>query len=189
MCKMCYGYIYDTIVNPLPVGHRLLSYIRRPSLKRCAEELAACFLKALDNFDNNPLFFVMLDDSDDCIEFEADPVIRELMEDEWVWKRFYRYYPYGASELTHAVQVAIDNSIAKSVSKAEQVVTNFFMDRWRILISVIPLMHKNHTDKLSAERGGSLGPVPDEKIREIRKKAGLTNSVVERGDYISIDVI
>ena len=188
MCKMCYAYIYDTITNPLPVNHRLQGFIRLPSLKRCSEELATCFHRAIGKFDNNPLFFVMLDDADDRIEFEPDPTIRELMEDEWVWKRFYRYYPDGASELTYAIQVAIDNSIAKSTNRAEQIVINFFIDRLRILLSVIPLMHKNHTDKVSPERGGSLGSVPEEKIREIRTKAGLACSF-EDHMCISMDVI
>ena len=189
MCDMCYSYIYDTLVNPLPLGHLLLRYIHRPSLLRCSSLLAKCFQKALDGFDNHPAFFMNMDE-DDFIRFQSqkDPRIREFMEDTWVWNKFYKNYPAASENITHCKEICIDSSITRGTFANDYVIKNFLMDRLRIFLSQIPTIHKNHTEKSSYQTIQSLGPVPIDKLIEIRKKHGLPVSNLENESSCSITI-
>jgi len=174
---MCFGFIYDTIINPLPLKHRLQGKIHFPSLLRCAEELSICFHRAIDNFDNNPLFFINsveeYEDDYDLILYGEKLVFDEDSKDNIAWKKFLKYYPKGADEIKYAIQIAVDNFICRNNPCAESIITDFFTKILRNLLCVIPSMHKNHVEKRNIEKSRSLGPVPFNKLADLRKKAGL----------------
>jgi len=181
MCDKCYGYIYDTIVNPLPVTHLLHGHLHKPSLLKCAEELAYCFQRALNTFDNNEYFFINYDEeSHKIIVNEKNPSVVEFLEDELIWTNFLAFYPDGANEIIYASQVCVDNSITRKVYLSEQYIKHFLMDRLRILLSCIPGIHKQHTDKILYENIKSTGPASLTKISMIRSKLGLPPSKWEK---------
>jgi hypothetical protein len=181
MCDMCYGYIYDTLINPLPSNHLLNEHIHRPSLLRCSNTLTECFKRALDVFDNDISFFIEIEmDEEAAILSEKDPRTREYMEDAWVWKKFNEQYPKSQMELKYALDICLDHSIARHTIAKEHVIQHFLMDRLRILLSSLPDIHTNHNTKMSYEKSKSLGPVPLKKIVEIRTKLGLPVSKWER---------
>lgn len=181
MCDKCYGYIYDTIINPLPVDHLLHGHLHKPSLLKCAEEVAYCFQRALDIFDNHPDFFLYTDfDTDFNIKNEKNPKVVEFLEDELVWNNFKKLYPEGAREIVYASQVCIDHSITRKVSISGQYIKHFLIDRLRILLSCIPAIHKQHTDKISYENIKSPGPASLTKISSLRSNLGLPPSKWEK---------
>lgn len=181
MCDMCYGYIYDTLVNPLPVDHLLHGHLHKPSLLKCAEEIADCFQRALNIFDNHPLFFVNYDEeSNSQIQSEKNPKVVEYLEDEWAWRNFLTFYPGGANEIIYASQICLDNSITRNVYLSEQYIHHFLIDRLRILLSCIPAIHKQHTDKIPYENIKSPGPAPLSKITKLRSNLGLPPSKWEK---------
>lgn len=189
MCDMCYGYIYDTLVSPLSADHLLIKHIHRPSLLRCSTKLANCFHKALEGFDNHPEFFVNMD-PDDYMKFKSqnDPRMREFMEDNWTWDKFYKNYPMASENLTQCKEICMDSSITRHTFAHEHVIKNFLMDRLRIFLSQIPIIHKNHTEKSSYQNVQSPGPVPIKKIIEIRSKLGLPVSYLEKEPSFSITI-
>lgn len=177
---MCYTYIYDTLVSPLSADHLLIRYIHRPSLLRCSTQLARCFQKALDGFDNDPGFFINMD-PDDYVRFQSqkDSRIREFMEDRWTWEKFYKHYPVASENLTHCKEICMDSSITRRTFAHEHVIKNFLMDHLRVFLSQIPTIHKNHTEKSFYQHVQSPGPVLIKKLIEIRTKLGLPVSNLE----------
>ena len=181
MCDMCYGYIYDTLVNPLPVDHLLNGYLHKPSLLKCAGELADCFQRALNIFDNHPHFFInySMENHMNIIN-EKNPKVVEFLEDEWAWSNFLVFYPEGAKEITYASQICLEHSITRKVSLKEQFIQHFLMDRLRILLSCIPAMHKQHTEKIPYDNVKSPGPASFVKIANLRASLGLPPSIWEK---------
>ena len=55
----------------------------------------------------------------------------------------------------------------------ENLVTRFFMNKFKILMVNLPQIHIDHTFKIF-KKEYSPGPIPYEKLVEIRKKAGLS---------------
>jgi hypothetical protein len=129
-------------------------------------------------------------DPDDYVRFQSqtDPRIREFMEDSWTWEKFYKDYPGPAENLTQSRDICLDSSITRNTHANEYIIKNFLMDRLRIFLSQIPVIHKNHTEKLNYELAKSLGPVPIKKIIEIRSKVGLPISNLQEESSFSITI-
>jgi hypothetical protein len=180
MCDMCYGYMYDVIMSPLHTNHVLHKHIHQPLLLQHAEEITHCFQRALNTFDNDPLFFIIMDESDECITAEMDYILKEQCEDKWVWTKFSQLYPCGAVEVKYAIQICLDNYIFRKTSEPTKSVEAFLIDRLRLFLSMIPDIHMSHTVKCKLEPYHSLGPVSLDEIANIRSKLGLPVSNWER---------
>jgi len=181
MCDICYGYIYDTIIDPLPVTHILHKHIHIHRVKQCAEEIAMCFQKAIHTFKHYEMFFnlieyhILLHYTD-----EDRPEILTCLKDATCWKHFSELYPEGAKEIKYAIDICMDHSITKNTLVKENTIQTFLSYILYIILSSIPKIHKEHTEKNNLQTHPSLGPVPLKQITEIREKLGLPVSNWER---------
>jgi hypothetical protein len=167
-------------MSPLNNSHILHKHIHRPSLLIHANDITDCFQRALNIFDNNPLFFMIMDDSDEDIINESNHILKEQEGDKLVWKKFIQYYPTGAAEINYAIQICLDNSIFRKTSEPAKLIEQFLIDKLRLLLSILPDIHKAHIEKNIPESSGSMGPVPLQQIVKLRSKLGLPVSNWER---------
>jgi len=186
MCEMCYGYIYDCLLSPLSRKHILSGYIHTPSLMRCVDELTKCFERVVNEFDNDEFFFINLedDDLDIALDNTHDINVKEYLIDEFIWNKFNQLYSKASTDLEYAIQICLENSITRNVFLREQFITQFCMFKLRLLLVIIPELHKDHTEKRNPEKVNSSGPVPLEKITKIRSNLGLPISNWQRETLI-----
>lgn len=173
-------------MSPLSVDHLLHGNIHMPSLKRCATQVAHCFHKALTAFDDDVELFTLIDQDNETIKAEKDPLIQEFMEDKIIWDNFGVLYPNEFNDLNYAIEVCLDNSISRKTPFKEQIILQFLMDRLRTLASCILSVHTCHTLKIGCENSKSPGPVPLSQIYTIRSNLGLPVSNWERDTAIHI---
>jgi hypothetical protein len=177
---MCYGFIYDILTSHLSANNLLHEYIHMPSLVRCAEDLTKCFHKAVSAFDHSIEFFKHPSEVNEDILYENNPIVRGLLQDQLIWDKFNALYPKSSEELEFAIQIAIDNRILRKTTLLEENVKRFCMNKLRILLSCVPSLHRDHTNKVPFEQSKSLGPVPYIKIANLRDALGLPISNWER---------
>jgi hypothetical protein len=67
----------------------------------------------------------------------------------------------------------MDSMVIKKIKCKEQLLEHFFMHKLRALLHVLPDIHKEHTEKKEYLNVKSLGSVPQYRINQIRRKAGL----------------
>ena len=158
MCNMCYGFIYDTIVNPYHGADPLSKAVSltQEEIHRITET----FLEVISNFRDLDFFE----------DFGDLPVTKC---DEWAWMRFEQENRDGHYKIEREVQKTIESMKLKKKPVTEDLVTRFFMNKFRIIIMLLPQIHTDHTFKI-CPKDYSPGPVPYEKLVEIRKKAGLS---------------
>lgn len=184
MCEKCYSYIYDFIMTPLSMHHLLHGYINEKALKRCSHEVADCMLRALSNYTRDAhlihcmkIFREVYETNikiQDMIQWiEIPEVSKEHVYDEFIWNKFKGMSEEGFKEINHAIQICMDNMVVKKIHCKEQLLEHFFMHKLRFLLLVLPDIHKEHTEKKGFDNGKSLGSVPQYRINEIRKNAGL----------------
>jgi len=152
MCDMCYGFIYDTIVNPY---HKTDPLSEAFSLNKDeAHRISEKFLEVISEF-------MDLDFFEEC-DLPLDKC------DEWTWETFKMENRDGHAKIIQMVKYLKEK---KCVS--EFLATRFFMNKLRILMMLLPQIHMEHTLKFYPKKC-SVGPVPYDKLVEIRKKAGLS---------------
>ena len=157
MCNMCYGFIYDTILYPYHVGHSLRNAVSLSDEE--THRITQTFLDVISDF--RDLYF--FEDFD--TELTPDQC------DIWTWTQFKMENPEGNIKLETEVKKIIESMKEKKCS-TENLVTRFFMNKFKILMVNLPQIHLDHTFKICPKEN-SPGPVPYEKLVEIRKKAGL----------------
>ena len=157
MCNMCYGYIYDTIVNPYHITHPLHNVVSlaHEEIHRITET----FLEVISEF--RDLYF-----------FEEIGELNPEQSDEWTWVKFEMENPDGHSRIQGEVKNTFE-SMKKKKYITEHLVMRFFMNKFKILMYNLPQIHLDHSLKLFVKEY-SPGPIPHEKLVEIRKKAGLS---------------
>lgn len=171
-------------MTPLSTNHLLRGYINEKALKRCSHQVTDCISRSLskyirdvelihcmkmfkESYEKNIKLMDMIqkiDLSDDC---------KEHRYDEFMWNKFKETSEEDFKELNHAMQICMDNMIVKKIQCKEQLVEHFFMHKLRILLTVLPDIHREHTEKKVYENGKSLGSVPLYRINQIRRNAGL----------------
>ena len=184
MCGQCYSYIYDFILSPLSTSHLLYGYINYKSLNKCSHEVADCISRALQEYVNNQALI-------DCFKlfgetYKANVEIMELYDkivipkeckeqryDEYIWIKFKEVNQDKLSDLNHAIQICMDNMVVKKIKCKEEILEQFFMHKLRDLLYVLPDIHREHTEKKEYVNVKSLGSVPQHRINQIRRKAGL----------------
>lgn len=184
---------------PLSINHLLRGYINENALKRCSHEVADCISRVLskytrdayvihymkmlkDAYETNMKFLDMIqkiDLPDDC---------KEQRYDEYMWTKFKELNPDNFREINHAIQICMDNVVVKKIHCKEQLLEYFFMHKLRILLIVLPDIHKEHTEKRGFDNGHSLGSVPQERLNHVRQMAGLPGSPVMAGSPVIEDV-
>ncbi len=158
MCEKCYSYIYDFIVSPLSTNHLLHGRIDYKSLDRCSHEVADCISRALKDYVNNKtlidcfkLFRETYETNIEVIEiFDKIEVTKECKEqryDEFIWIKFKEVNNEEFKEINHAIQLCMDSMVVKKIQCKEQLLEHFFMHKLRILLNVLPDIHKEHTEK------------------------------------------
>ena len=157
MCNMCYGFIYDTIVNPYHKTDPLSKavYLTHEEVHRVTET----FLEVISKF--RDLYF-----------FEDANNIPLNKCDEWTWIKFEIENPDDHAKIEREVENTLESMKQKKKHVTEELVTRFFMNKFRILMMLLPQLHLDHTFKI-CPREKSLGPVPYSELVEIKKKAGL----------------
>jgi hypothetical protein len=147
---MCDSYIYDFIRSPLPLANPLRQHIHMPSLERCLDTIVESFKKASYDF---------------TIVYPTE------ISEEVFWKALNLYLPENADEIKFAADVCTDASVARKTRDPTKVLTTFLNSKFYTLMQSVPQCHKDHINKISQENIGSLGPVPEWRIREIKAKA------------------
>jgi hypothetical protein len=193
MCELCYSFIYDFILSPVPINHLVSGHIDGKSLKRCLHEVTDCISRALRGYvkdiiliDCFRLFRETYEANAEIIDLIEPEVPREYKEqryDEWMWNKFKETNQEEYKELHHAIQVCMDNMVVKRVMCKELMLEQFFMHKLRNLLVILPDIHKEHSEKRVFEHVNSLGSVPQNRIDYIRRMAGLP---VKEEVYISI---
>lgn len=154
---MCYGFIYDTIVNPY---HKVNPLHKISLTNEEAHRISTTFLNIISEFRDVDFF----DDMDKDISLEQC--------DEWTWVKFEEENPDGFAKLIEELnETSSSMKLKKRVS--EFLVTRFFMNKLRILMMILPQIHNEHCMKRNII-DKSPGPVPYNKLVEIRLKAGLS---------------
>jgi hypothetical protein len=184
MCEKCYSYIYDLIMTPLSTNHLLRGHIDEKALKRCSHEVSDCISRALSKYTRDAhlihcmkifkeAYETNLKVMDMIQRMEVLDVSKEHKYDEFMWNKFKETSQDDFKELNHAIQICMDNMVVKKIQCKEQLLEHFFMHKLRILLIVLPDIHKEHTEKKEYMNVKSLGSVPQYRINEIRRKAGL----------------
>ena len=181
MCNSCYGYIYDILITPLPLNHILNGYINITNLTKCSHEVVNCIAKSLNELLNN---IYMIEYLKRFRENYEKTKLGEYECDKLLWDKFEYVYNTEYKELTFAIQICMDNMVVKKIIHKVQCLEQFFMYKLRILITNLPDIHKEHTEKKEYINRKSLGSVPYYRIDEIRIKAGLPIS-----GMISISIV
>lgn len=180
MCDKCYGYIYDTLLTPLANSHILKDFIDPKSLKNCADKITECFAKSICNFVNNSeliYYYKMLREAYEAKErangTSVHKGISEHEYDRYIWDKFKDTNKSDFRELLYAVQICMDGLVVKKLKHKEVFIEQFFMHKLRHFITVLPDIHREHTEKKKYDNVKSLGPVPQDRLNMIRVKAGL----------------
>ena len=184
MCEKCYSYIYDLIISPLPTKHIMHGHINDKALKRCSHDIAECVSRALKNYVDDQgmiqCFNLLRENYESSITvldmLESNTIPAESKEhhyDEWLWIQFKEILSSEFSDINHAIQLCMDNMIVKKIHCKEQFIEHFFMHKLRHLLTFLPGIHKEHTEKRGFPNGKSLGSVPQDKLDQIRIRAGL----------------
>jgi hypothetical protein len=155
---MCYGFIYDTIVNPYHIAHSLRNAVSLTHEE--IDKISQTFLEVISDF--RDLYFF-----EDIGELSPDQC------DEWTWVKFKEENPDGYSKIQEEVEKTIKSMKLKKKHMTEELVTRFFMNKLKILMVNLPQIHLDHSLKFFIKEL-SPGPIPYEKLVEIRKKAGLS---------------
>ena len=163
---MCYGYIKDTILDPLPHDHIMRDYINMASLERSIDEIVPVFMRALRAFGYNKFFFIKprKDKPENSTDFTRD---------EWVWSEFQIIYPSQASEIKDMIITCAVNGVGRKTCLKIQLLTHFFMMKLRFFLINVPELHAEHIAKEIPIPSESLGPVPYQELCLIKLKAGL----------------
>jgi len=194
MCEKCYSYIYDLIMTPLSMNHLLRGYINETALKRCSHQVTDCVSRALSNYIRDAHLIHCMKIFKETYEtnikvldmiqrVEVPDDCKEHKYDEFMWNKFKGTNEENFNELNHAIQICMDNMVVKQIQCKEQLLEHFFMHKLRILLIVLPDIHKEHTEKKKFDNGKSLGSVPQHRIDYIRRMAGL--SVISDSPVIS----
>lgn len=184
MCEKCYSYIYDFIITPLSINHLLRGHIDEKALKRCSHEVSDCISRALSKYTiDTHLIHCMKIFRDayktnikvlDMIQrIEIPENCKEHKYDEFMWNKFKETNQEDFKELNHAIQICMDSMVVKKIQCKEQLLEHFFMHKLRILLLVLPDIHKEHIEKKGFQNVKSPGSVPQYIINQIRRNAGL----------------
>jgi hypothetical protein len=175
---MCKNMIYDILINPLPLNHILHGYINFDALKRCGVSVVYSIYRGIKDFPICPNFFIEEHlESSHILHIRAPLEPRPLTEfekDEMIWNKFFSKYPENIEEFQDVIDKCIDAGVAKkaTISK-EQLIKYFLMDILRKVLTIIPTIHNDHTNKNVHTESKSLGPVCNWKIITIRRLADL----------------
>lgn len=184
MCEKCYSYIYDFILAPLSMNHLLRGYINEKALKRCSHEVTDCISRVLSKYIRDAqsvysmkmfkeIYETNMKIIDMIQKIEMPDNYKEQRYDEFMWNKFKELSADDFREVNNAIQICMDHMVVKKIQCKEQLLEYFFMHKLRILLSVLPDIHTEHTEKKRVENGKSLGSVPQNKIDYIRRIAGL----------------
>lgn len=147
------------------------------ALCQCAPELVSCFYRAICDFPIYPEFFVPPVKHVDTLSLRiytpADKAMAIAEHEEFIWLKFYEECPIWASELDYAIDTCVTTGVARNTRAKEQLIQQFFMERFRILLMTVPTIHNEHTMKFANQNHKSSGPVPLWDIIHLRQKAGL----------------
>ena len=189
MCDKCYGYIYDVLMDPLSS-----TQLNNKTLRLYSRDIVKCFYKALNTYisdelimDNFKVSMILYEHKN--LENVLSHEFKEYQYDKWVWERFNLLFPKEMDELLHAIQICVDNNLVststicdldkenmdlnrKQIIK-ERYVLHYFMYKLRILLTLIPDIHKCHIHKQEYPVYKSPASVPHSKIVELRIRAGL----------------
>jgi hypothetical protein len=182
-------------MTPLPINHLLRGYINEKALQRCSHEVTECISRALSKYTRDAHLIhcikifkeayetnIKIQDMIQKIEVPND--CKEHAYDEFIWNKFRGMSEENFKELNHAIQICMDNMVVRKIYHKEQLLEHFFMHKLRILLIVLPDIHKEHTEKKEYVNVKSLGSVPQYRINQIRKNAGLLVN-----DYVSISIL
>lgn len=190
MCEQCHSYIYDYILTPLAIKNLLRRYIDNYTLRKCSYEVSNCISRALKEYVNNKtlidcykLFKETYDATAEIIEPEVRKEATQERYDAWIWNKFKETNQEEFREVNYAIQICMDNMVVKKSKMNEQLLEQFFMHKLCFLLFALPDIHRDHTEKKGMDNGKSLGPVPQSKLDNIRRIAGLP---VREDLYISM---
>jgi hypothetical protein len=155
---MCYGFIYDTIVNPYHLTHSLRNAVSLTNEE--ADRISQTFLEVISEFQD--IFFFE----------EIDRDLTPDQCDEWTWIRFEEENPDGHNKIEREVERTLESMKLKKKQVTDNLVTRFFMNKLKVLMVNLPQIHLDHSLKIF-KKECSPGPLPYKTLVEIRKKAGL----------------
>ena len=180
MCNMCYGLIYDIITNPLPILHPLRDKLNTSALKGCASELTELFTRAITLFSHKSDFFTKPfyeeapQDAMGPLRIRIpNTIYSDDVNDIFTWDRFYERYPNESKCLDIAIDLSRDYSIIKGSLYNELSIKEFLMYILRKILTLVPTIHYEHTNKTVPPESKSRGEVPLWKIHQIRDQHGL----------------
>jgi hypothetical protein len=172
MCNSCRNLIYDIIINPVSLDSPLYGKINYTRLKDNAAELTNSFYRSVKDFPVYPEFFVkhkIIDIETSILRIRIpNEQANKLEYLQYIWDKFHDEYPIYAAELEYANDICIENSIIKKL-----LIKQFLMDKLYIILSTIPVVHKEHSEHNSHKYAGSPGPACIWKIINIRNNANL----------------
>ena len=192
MCEMCYGLIYDIIVSPLPLEHKLRSKLSKSGLATCSSGLADLFTKAVSRFPHKSDFFIRPFYEDDPQDATGPRVPNTIycaeVNDIFTWNRFYERYPEDSCFLDSAIDLSRDSGLIKRSFHTELSIKEFLMYILRKILTILPDIHHEHTNKPTLPKSESRGEVPLWKINQLRELQGLPR-YVPKVPSITINVI
>lgn len=192
MCEMCYGLIYDIIVSPLPLEHPLRSKISKIGISKCSSELAELFTKAISKFPHKSDFFAKPFYEEDPQDATGPRVPNTIycseVNDIFTWNRFYERYPEDSRFLDSAIDLSRDSGLIKRSFHTEVSIKEFLMYILRKILTLLPDIHYEHTNKRALPKSESRGEAPLWKINQLRDLQGLPK-YVPKVPSITINVI
>ena len=165
MCHMCYSYIHDTILSPLPINHPLKTHIHLPSLNSCIHKLVPQVTRIISMIPSSltslAQTILITEEFIDCI-VEVCPDI--------------------LSEFHFTTIICLDANLTRKTKHPIDTIQQFVDLKLHVILKQILEIHHEHTYKPPPCKVRSLGSVPEWKLSELRSKSG-SNSLSDMELY------
>ena len=164
---MCFSYIHDCILSPLPLTNPIRSNINLSTLRKCIDPVTRCIQKAV---------------SDISVNLSS---ISSFMSTEHLITYIESAHPEMVKELIYATDICIDTSVACKTKHPDTILRIFLGTKFHEIIKQIYQIHRQHTTKAQYVNPVSLGPVPLWKLCQIRAKMNPStiNDTYENDDF------
>jgi hypothetical protein len=149
---MCFSYIHDCILYPLPLTNPIRQNINLKSLQRCIHPVTRCIQRAV---------------SDISVNLSS---ISSFMTTQNLIIYIESAHPEMIKELIHATDICIDTSVACKTKDPNTIIRVFLGTKLHEILKQIYHIHRQHTTKPNYVNPSSLGPLPFWKLCEIRSK-------------------
>jgi len=173
MCNLCSCYIYDIVVNPLPLKHYLRKHIQMDKIVKNAPHIVECLQRVIHIFwqkDKEDIFKRQYNSFKERVysygEF-CDSVL-----DNYILSTFNSSFKEIITEIESCILIFLTPYVDHKKDNTLHI-KQFFTNKLKILILFLKDIHTEHTEKKKNVIPPSVRSLTEYELMKIRQKAGL----------------